>query len=130
MIPPPTAGPHPGPSRHPRPVGILAAAYISPSRSVYRAARAVVLVVRAIPELILAVIFVAAIGLGPMAGALALAVGTIGFLGKLVADSIEEIPPGPIEAVRSLGGGWWDQLFCSRPWISSRKPRSSMTGTR
>ncbi|WP_248760375.1 phosphonate ABC transporter, permease protein PhnE [Pseudarthrobacter sp. SSS035] len=93
------------------PVGILAAGNISPSRPVYWAARAVVLVVRAIPELILAVIFVAAIGLGPMAGALALAVGTIGFLGKLVADSIEEIPSGPIEAVRSVGGGWWDQLF-------------------
>ncbi|MFL4477861.1 phosphonate ABC transporter, permease protein PhnE [Paeniglutamicibacter sp. ORCA_105] len=93
------------------PVGILAASNISPSRPVYAAARAVVLVVRAIPELILAVIFVAAIGLGPMAGAMALAVGTIGFLGKLVADSIEEIPVGPLEAVRAVGGSWWDQLL-------------------
>lgn len=93
------------------PVGILAASNISPSRPVYVAARSVVLVVRAIPELILAVIFVAALGLGPMAGAMALAVGTVGFLGKLVADSIEEIPSGPLEAVRSVGGSWWDALL-------------------
>lgn len=93
------------------PVGILAASNVSPARPVYVAARAVVLVVRAIPELILAVIFVAALGLGPMAGAMALAVGTVGFLGKLVADSIEELPSGPLEAVRSVGGNWWDQLF-------------------
>lgn len=93
------------------PVGVLAASNISPSAPVYFAARTLVLVVRAIPELILAVVFVAAIGLGPMAGAMALAVGTIGFLGKLVADSIEEIPLGPLEAVRAVGGGWWDQLL-------------------
>ena len=93
------------------PVGILAASNISPSRPVYVAARSLVLVVRAIPELILAVIFVAALGLGPMAGAMALAVGTVGFLGKLVADSIEEIPAGPLEAVRSVGGSWWDALL-------------------
>ena len=93
------------------PVGILAASNISPNRTVYATARALVLVVRAIPELILAVIFVAALGLGPMAGTMALAVGTIGFLGKLVADSIEEIPAGPLEAVRAVGGGWWDQLL-------------------
>ncbi|GAB3537614.1 phosphonate ABC transporter, permease protein PhnE [Arthrobacter tecti] len=93
------------------PVGILAAENVSPSRPVYVAARSVVLAVRAIPELILAVVFVSAIGLGPMAGALALAVGTVGFLGKLVADAVEEIPPGPLEAVRATGGSWWDQLF-------------------
>lgn len=93
------------------PVGILAASNISLSRPVYVAARALILLVRAIPELILAVVFVAALGLGPMAGAMALAVGTVGFLGKLVADSIEEIPHGPLEAVRAVGGGWWDQLL-------------------
>lgn len=93
------------------PVGILAASNISPSRTVYVLARGLVLIVRAIPELILAVVFVAAIGLGPMAGAMALAVGTIGFLGKLVADSVEEISSGPLEAVRAVGGGWWDQLL-------------------
>lgn len=93
------------------PVGILAARNVAPHPSVYWAARAVVLAVRAVPELVLAVIFVAAIGLGPIAGACALGIGSIGFLGKLVADAVEEVPPGPREAVRAVGGGWWKQLF-------------------
>ncbi|MGJ3192328.1 phosphonate ABC transporter, permease protein PhnE [Paenarthrobacter sp. FR1] len=95
------------------PLGILAARNVSPSVYTYHSARAVILAVRAIPELIQAVIFVAAIGLGPMAGAMALGGGTIGFLGKLVADSVEEIPGGPLEAVRAAGGGWWDVLFAA-----------------
>ncbi|WP_129667342.1 phosphonate ABC transporter, permease protein PhnE, partial [Phytoactinopolyspora endophytica] len=93
------------------PIGLLAARNVAPHRAVYWAARSLVLVVRAIPELILAVVFVAAIGLGPIAGACALGLGSIGFLGKLVADAAEEIDPGPREAVRSVGGGWWKELF-------------------
>ncbi len=72
-----------------------------------------ILVVRAVPELVLAVIFVAAIGLGPVAGACALAVGSVGFLGKLVADAVEEIDSGPLDAVRAVGGGWWKTLFAA-----------------
>lgn len=72
-----------------------------------------ILFVRAVPELILAVIFVAAIGLGPVAGACALALGSVGFLGKLVADAVEEIDPGPVEAARAVGCGWWKTLFAA-----------------
>jgi phosphonate transport system permease protein len=93
------------------PLGLLAARNVAPHPLAYGAARTVILVVRAIPELILAVVFVAAVGLGPVAGAVALGIGSIGFLGKLVADAVEEIPPGPAEAVRSVGGGWWKVLF-------------------
>ncbi|WP_454042346.1 phosphonate ABC transporter, permease protein PhnE [Cellulosimicrobium sp. Marseille-Q8652] len=93
------------------PLGLLAARNVAPHPLVYGAARTTVLVVRAIPELILAVVFVAAVGLGPVAGAIALGIGSIGFLGKLVADAVEEIPPGAAEAVRSVGGGWWKVLF-------------------
>lgn len=93
------------------PLGLLAARTVAPHPLVYGAARTVILVVRAVPELILAVVFVAAVGLGPVAGAVALGIGSIGFLGKLVADAVEEIPPGPAEAVRSVGGGWWKVLF-------------------
>ncbi|MGW4364703.1 phosphonate ABC transporter, permease protein PhnE [Nocardia takedensis] len=92
------------------PVGILAARNVTPHVVVYWLARAWVLVVRAVPELILAVIFVVALGLGPIAGACALGVGSIGFLAKLVADAVEEIDPGPMEAVRAVGGGWWKTL--------------------
>ncbi|WP_255375543.1 ABC transporter permease [Saccharomonospora sp. CUA-673] len=63
------------------------------------------------PELILAVVFVAAVGLGPVAGVCALCIGSIGFLGKLVADAAEEIDVGRVEAVRAVGGGWWQVLF-------------------
>lgn len=95
------------------PLGLLAARNVAPHPVVHGAARATVLVVRAIPELILAVILVAAVGLGPVAGAIALGIGSIGFLGKLVADAVEEIPAGPAEAVRSVGGGWWKVLFAA-----------------
>lgn len=93
------------------PVGIVAARNVTPHPSVYWFARGWILLVRAVPELILAVVFVAALGLGPIAGTCALAIGSIGFLAKLLADSIEEIDPGPMEAVRSVGGGWWKTLF-------------------
>lgn len=93
------------------PVGILAARNVSPGPTVYWLARSWILLVRAVPELILAVVFVAALGLGPIAGTCALAIGSIGFLAKLVADAVEEIDPGPMEAVRSVGGGWWKTLF-------------------
>lgn len=93
------------------PVGILAARNVTPNATVYWLARAWILLVRAVPELILAVVFVAALGLGPIAGTCALAIASIGFLAKLVADSVEEIDPGPMEAVRSVGGDWWKTLF-------------------
>ncbi|MGU3499934.1 phosphonate ABC transporter, permease protein PhnE [Mycobacterium sp. C31M] len=93
------------------PVGILAARNIAPNATLYWLARGWILLVRAVPELILAVVFVAALGLGPIAGTCALSIGSIGFLAKLVADAVEEIDPGPLEAVRSVGGGWWKTLF-------------------
>ncbi|MGV9798734.1 phosphonate ABC transporter, permease protein PhnE [Mycobacterium sp. NPDC003449] len=95
------------------PVGILAARNVTPHASLYWLARGWILLVRAVPELILAVVFVAALGLGPIAGTCALAIGSVGFLAKLVADAVEEIDPGPMEAVRSVGGGWWNTLFAA-----------------
>ncbi|WP_328813474.1 phosphonate ABC transporter, permease protein PhnE [Rhodococcus sp. NBC_00297] len=92
------------------PVGVLAARNVTPHPAVYWAARSWILLVRAVPELILAVVFVAALGLGPVAGTCALAIGSIGFLGKLVADAVEEIDPGPLEAISSVGGGWWNRV--------------------
>ncbi|MGV9636499.1 phosphonate ABC transporter, permease protein PhnE [Nocardia rhamnosiphila] len=95
------------------PLGVVAAVNVTPHPVIYWFARAWILVVRAVPELIVAVVFVAALGLGPIAGTCALAIGSIGFLGKLVADAVEEIDPGPLEAVRAVGGGWWKTLFAA-----------------
>jgi phosphonate transport system permease protein len=60
--------------------------------------------IRAFPEIILAVaIFIPIAGLGPVAGALAIGIHSAGTLGKLTAEAIEGIDPGPIEGVRATG---------------------------
>ncbi len=87
------------------PLSFLAASNTSPGRIVYSVARGFALLVRAAPELVIAVILVAAIGLGPAAGTLALAFGLVGFATKLFADSIEEVSEGPRDGVRATGAG-------------------------
>jgi len=84
------------------PIGLLAARNVSDTW-VYRCARGFLVVVRAVPELILAIVFVVAVGLGLIAGTFALIVGTVAFMSKLVADGIEEVAPMPREAVLSTG---------------------------
>ena len=81
----------------------MAARNVAFNKFVYLLSRLFLLFVRGIPELIIAVIFIAAIGLGPVPGTLALAFGTSGFLAKLVADAVEEINPTPREAVFAVG---------------------------
>ncbi|MGV9800680.1 phosphonate ABC transporter, permease protein PhnE [Mycobacterium sp. NPDC003449] len=93
------------------PAGCLAARNVAPNPGVARAFRIVLVVVRGVPELVLAVVFVVITGLGAVAGTLALSVGAIGLLGKLVADSLEEIDPGPEQAVRATGAGRWQVFF-------------------
>lgn len=58
---------------------------------------------RAVPELVLAIVFVVVTGLGAVSGTLALGVGSVGLLGKLVADSLEETEPGPARALVATG---------------------------
>jgi phosphonate transport system permease protein len=84
------------------PIGLAASRNVA-SPWVYRSARTFLVIVRAIPELILAIVFVVAVGLGLIAGTFALIVGTVGFLSKLIADGIEEVHPQPREAVLSAG---------------------------
>lgn len=94
------------------PIGALAAANVAPKPGVARLFRGLVLVIRGIPELVLAIVFVVVTGLGPVAGACALGVGSVGLLGKLVADSLEEVDRGVEQALRATGAGRW-QVFCS-----------------
>lgn len=84
-------------------LGVSAAGNVVGSPRVARFFRAVILCVRGVPELILAIVFVVVTGLGPVAGALALGIGSIGLLGKLVADSLEEVEPGPVRALLATG---------------------------
>jgi len=87
------------------PFCFFAARNLSPHPAVFHFMRQVLNAMRGINEIILALIFVAAIGLGPFAGVLALAVHGAGMLGKFFAEAIEDIDNGPIEAFRSAGVG-------------------------
>jgi len=73
---------------------------------VYFAARRIAEIARAVPELVYAMIFVFAFGIGPFAGVLAIAVHTAGALGKLFAEVNENIDMRQPEAVKAAGGGW------------------------
>jgi phosphonate transport system permease protein len=61
---------------------------------------------RTVPDLVFALMFVAAFGLGPLAGVLAISIHSFGALGKLFAETVENIDPNPIEGVRGCGGAF------------------------
>lgn len=86
------------------PLGFFAAKNVS-SGAVSTFVRQVLNGIRAFPELVLAVaIFIPIAGLGPVPGALAIGIHSVGTLGKLTAEVIEGIDPGPVEAARAVGG--------------------------
>lgn len=85
------------------PLSFIAARGFGPP-PVRAALRGIFAVIRAVPEIIIAIIILSVTGLTPLTGALALAVGGIGTLGKWGYESIDGVPQGPIEAVRAAGG--------------------------
>ena len=84
-------------------VGSLAARNVAPNAGVQGGFRLLLVIIRGIPELILAIVLIIITGLGPQAGTIALAIGGIGLLGKLIADSLEEVPRGPERALAAAG---------------------------
>ena len=74
--------------------------------AVYIVVRTLLNILRSIESLIIAIVFVVIVGLGPFAGALALAMHSIAALAKLYSEVIEGIDPGPIEAIRATGANW------------------------
>jgi phosphonate transport system permease protein len=80
-----------------------------------RATRALLGFLRAVPDLMWALLFVVAVGLGPLAGALALAVSYGGVLGRVYADVFEDVNPGPIEALHATGATRY-QVFLRAIW--------------
>jgi phosphonate transport system permease protein len=87
------------------PLAILAASNTTPNRVVRSIARLVIAVSRTIPDLIWALIFVVAVGLGPLAGILAIIMDTIGFAARFYSERFEEVQTGPSEALTSTGAG-------------------------
>ncbi|SDF20762.1 phosphonate transport system permease protein [Blastococcus aurantiacus] len=70
---------------------------------VYYPARWTMNVIRSVPELVFALMFVSAVGLGPFAGILAMTLGSIGSIGKVYAEAMESVDQGPVTAMRSVG---------------------------
>ncbi len=100
------------------PVGLLAANNLTPNRWLNLLARFILVSSRSINSLVWALLFIAIFGPGAVAGTMAIAFRSIGFVGKLLGEAIEEAQPGPIEALTSTGAslgaiiqyGYWPQI--------------------
>lgn len=94
------------------PVAVAAARNTSPHHIVYAIARGFITVCRTIPDLVWALIFVIAVGLGPQAGVLAIMIDVIGLCGRFFADQIEEVDQEVLDALRMTGASEFAVLFC------------------
>lgn len=100
------------------PVGLLAANNLTPNRALNFAAKLILVSSRSVNSLVWALLFVGIFGPGALAGTLAIAFRSIGFIGKLLGEAIEEAPRGPIEALEAAGAtrsaqvwyGYWPQV--------------------
>lgn len=84
------------------PMGLAAARNIAPFW-VVQPVRWVMNMLRSVPDLVLGLLFVVAVGLGPLGGVLAIALNTAGVLAKLFSEAVESIDKGPVEGVRATG---------------------------
>lgn len=85
------------------PLSLLAARNVSPHPAIYQGVRLFLNFMRSIPELVYALLFVAAVGLGPFTGVMALAFGSVGSLARVFSEAIEQIDPSQMNAVRATG---------------------------
>jgi len=86
------------------PLSLMASRNLSPSWLVWPVRRVMDLL-RSIPDLVIGTLFIVAVGLGPLAGVLAIALNTAGVLAKLFSEAVESIDKGPIEGVKATGAG-------------------------
>lgn len=93
------------------PFALLCSSNTSPNALVRWISRMIVATLRTVPDLVWALIFVVAVGLGPLAGILAIIMDTIGFCARFFSERIEEIKPGPSEALSSTGAGKLSVIF-------------------
>ena len=85
------------------PLATLAAHNTTPSPLLFATARGTIGIARAVPDLVWALLFVTAVGLGTFPGVLALAVHSVGMMGRLFAEVVEDIDMGPVEALTLTG---------------------------
>lgn len=102
------------------PLGVVAARNLMPSW-VSWIARLVIMLCRSFHPIIVAILFVKAVGFGALAGILALIVASIGFIAKLFAEAIEEISLKQVEGIRATGAGFMNTLiFAVLPQVNAR----------
>ncbi len=92
------------------PLGLLSSSNIVPAW-VYQPMRRLMDACRAINEMVFAMLFIVAVGLGPFAGVLALWVHTTGVLAKLFSEAVEAIDPRPVEGVRATGANALEEII-------------------
>jgi phosphonate transport system permease protein len=92
------------------PLGLGAARNLV-SAPIYVACRSLLALSRGFHEILLAILFVAMFGFGPFAGLATLVVGTVGFLGKLLAEAVEDIDRRPLEALTAVGAPWASRVL-------------------
>jgi len=85
------------------PAGLFSAKNVAPNKVIYYIARTIIIFFRAIPEFIMAMILVIAVGFGALPGILALGFHTMGFLAKFFAEEMEHVNTGPIDALKATG---------------------------
>jgi phosphonate transport system permease protein len=94
--------------------------------SVFWLARFLLNLLRSIPDLVWVLICILVVGIGPFAGTLAIGLHTGGVLGKLYAETLEEVPKQPVEALRALGAGPL-QLLAWALWPQAKRMLASYT---
>ena len=87
-----------------------AARNLAPTRTIFWAARRFLEICRGIPEILIALILVFAVGVGPLAGVIAIAIHTAGALGKLFSEVNENASMRPVEGIRGVGGNWFEEM--------------------
>lgn len=97
--------------------------------AIYILSRLILNALRSIPELVWVLVFIIAVGFGPFAGTLAIGLHTGGVLGKLYADTLEEVTMRPVEALRAIGGRPMQLLFWAI-WPQARPTIISYTTLR
>jgi len=94
------------------PVAWLGAANVTPSKAIlYPFGRFLMVISRSVHEIVWALIFVSAVGLGALPGVLAIAMRSVGFISKITAEAIENIDSKPVEAIRATGGSDFQVLY-------------------
>lgn len=88
-----------------------AAANLAPNSWIYWLSRRFLEVCRGVPEILIALVFVFAIGIGPLAGVLAIAIHSAGALGKLFAEVNENASGRPVEGITAVGGTWPEKML-------------------